>query len=57
MVVLMKDSCLQIYMINLERRTERRERMKNAFDILGIDAIFYNAVDGKYDCLLLILYL
>ncbi|XP_025112694.1 procollagen galactosyltransferase 1-like [Pomacea canaliculata] len=37
----------QIYMINLERRSERRERMMNAFDILGIDAVLKPAVDGK----------
>ena len=35
-------------MINLERRPDRRERMLNAFDILGIDAKLVRAVDGKY---------
>jgi len=35
-------------MINLERRPDRRERMLNAFDILGIDAQLVPAVDGKY---------
>jgi hypothetical protein len=34
-------------MINLERRPERRERMINAFDILGIEAELTYAVDGK----------
>lgn len=37
----------QVYMINLERRPDRRERMVNAFDILGIDAKLVPAVDGK----------
>ncbi|XP_076436373.1 procollagen galactosyltransferase 2-like [Babylonia areolata] len=37
----------QVYMINLERRPDRRERMINAFDILGIDAKLVSAVDGK----------
>ena len=42
------DLCFQVYMINLERRAERRERMLHAFDILGIDARVIPAVDGKY---------
>ncbi|KAK7094496.1 procollagen galactosyltransferase 1-like [Littorina saxatilis] len=37
----------QVYMINLERRPDRRERMVNAFEILGIDAKLVPAVDGK----------
>nr|KAG5699847.1 hypothetical protein BaRGS_034621 [Batillaria attramentaria] len=37
----------QVYLINLERRPERRERMMNAFDILGIDVQYVPAVDGK----------
>lgn len=38
----------QIYMINLERRSERRERMLHVFDVLGIEAEWLPAVDGKY---------
>ena len=34
-------------MINLERRPERRKRMQWVFDILGIDAVHFPAVDGK----------
>ena len=37
----------QIYMINLERRPDRKERMLHAFDILGIEAKIVPAVDGK----------
>ena len=40
--------CGQVYMINLERRPDRRERMLNAFDILGVEAKHIKAVDGKY---------
>jgi len=37
----------EIYMINLERRTDRRERMEYNFDLLGIDARYSPAVDGR----------
>ncbi|KAL5012579.1 hypothetical protein ScPMuIL_011130 [Solemya velum] len=37
----------QVYMINLVRRQERRDRMMKSFDILGIDAKVLDAVDGK----------
>lgn len=34
-------------MINLERRTERREKMENNFEIMGLDVQNFPAVDGK----------
>jgi len=34
-------------MINLERRPDRREKMFDSFQELGISAITVNAVDGK----------
>ncbi|XP_006816484.1 procollagen galactosyltransferase 2-like, partial [Saccoglossus kowalevskii] len=37
----------EIYMINLLRRPDRRERMVAAFDLLGIDATLVDAVDGQ----------
>ena len=37
----------EIYMVNLERRPERRNRMLALFDQMGIDAKVFNAVDGK----------
>lgn len=37
----------QIYLINLERRTDRRERMDHSFDVLGYDVKPIDAVDGK----------
>ena len=37
----------QVYIINLERRPERKEAMAKRMDILGIDATFWKAVDGK----------
>ncbi|XP_052221589.1 glycosyltransferase 25 family member-like isoform X2 [Dreissena polymorpha] len=37
----------KVYMINLERRSERRVRMLHVFDILGIEAELIPAVDGK----------
>ena len=40
-------SALQIYVINLARRVERRKRMMEALDTLGIEAQFVNAVDGR----------
>ena len=53
----MVRSVCQVYMLNLVRRWERRERMMNAFDILGVDVKLTVAVDGKYaDILLCVLY-
>lgn len=37
----------KIYMINLLRRPERRERMLACFDELGLNVTVFNAVDGK----------
>lgn len=37
----------EIYMINLARRTERRERMLHCFDELGLDVQIVDAVDGR----------
>ncbi|XP_019853920.1 PREDICTED: procollagen galactosyltransferase 1-like isoform X2 [Amphimedon queenslandica] len=36
-----------IYMISLERRTERRQRMLACLDVLQFDYTLFNAVDGK----------
>ncbi|XP_065085939.1 glycosyltransferase 25 family member [Ochlerotatus camptorhynchus] len=36
-----------IYMINLERRPERRNKMFNNFNELGLDVDFFPAVDGR----------
>lgn len=36
-----------IFMINLERRSERRLRMEQCFDELGIEAETLAAVDGR----------
>ena len=36
-----------IYMIGLARRPERRKRMLDAFDVLGIEAETVDAVDGR----------
>ncbi|XP_026761081.2 glycosyltransferase 25 family member [Galleria mellonella] len=41
-----KFKCSEIYMINLERRTERRELMEMSFKELGIDAKLFKAIDG-----------
>lgn len=38
----------EIYVINLARRTDRRERLQSTFDILNISARFFEAIDGKY---------
>ena len=38
----------EIYVINLARRLDRRERLQSTFDILNISARFFEAVDGKY---------
>ena len=37
----------EVYMISLERRPERRNRMLGLFDQLRIDAKVFDAVDGK----------
>ncbi|XP_064649205.1 procollagen galactosyltransferase 1-like isoform X2 [Lineus longissimus] len=37
----------KVYVINLRRRPERRKRMVEALDYLGIEAEFIDAVDGK----------
>lgn len=37
----------RVIMINLLRRPERRRRMQNCFEELGIDAEIMDAVDGK----------
>ncbi|XP_052789249.1 glycosyltransferase 25 family member-like isoform X2 [Mya arenaria] len=37
----------KVYMVNLERRSERRTRMMHVFDVLGIEAEWVPAVDGK----------
>lgn len=38
----------EIYVINLLRRTDRRDRLQSTFDILNISARFFEAVDGKH---------
>ena len=35
------------FVILTERRTDRRERMEYNFDLLGIDARYSSAVDGR----------
>ncbi|XP_065312553.1 procollagen galactosyltransferase 1-like [Gordionus sp. m RMFG-2023] len=37
----------KVYMINLEKRPERRERMLNCFDELGLDVTLINGIDGN----------
>lgn len=37
----------QIFLINLKRRLDRRERMLNTMAVLGIEAMLVDAVDGK----------
>ena len=37
----------QVYIINLLRRPERRERMSKTLKVLGIEATFWPATDGK----------
>ncbi|XP_022832979.1 glycosyltransferase 25 family member [Spodoptera litura] len=44
---LWKFGCNEIYMINLERRTERRELMELSFKELGMDVKHFKAVDGR----------
>lgn len=38
----------EIYVVNLVRRPDRRERLQSTFDILNISARFFDAIDGKY---------
>lgn len=42
-----KLSLDRIFMINLKRRPERREKMEQLFAELGIEAEYFEAVDGK----------
>ncbi|XP_020812456.1 glycosyltransferase 25 family member [Drosophila serrata] len=42
-----KLSLDRIFMINLKRRPERREKMERLFEELGIEAEYFEAVDGK----------
>lgn len=42
-----KLSLDRIFMINLKRRPERREKMERLFDEIGIEAEHFPAVDGK----------
>uniref|UniRef100_T1PAU5 Glycosyl transferase n=1 Tax=Musca domestica TaxID=7370 RepID=T1PAU5_MUSDO len=42
-----KLSLDHIYMINLERRPERREKMLKLFEALNLDVEYFPAVDGK----------
>ncbi|KAL2097203.1 hypothetical protein ACEWY4_006410 [Coilia grayii] len=37
----------EIYLINLRRRQDRRQRMLNTLDVLGLEATLTDAVDGK----------
>lgn len=40
--------CLyQVYMINLKRRPDRRKKMEECFEEIGIDYQYVEAVDGK----------
>lgn len=39
----------QVYLINLKRRADRRDRMLRSLEVLGIDVTITDAVDGKYD--------
>jgi len=38
----------EIYVINLVRRPDRRERLQATFDILNMSVRFFDAIDGKY---------
>lgn len=38
----------EIYVINLERRKERKEMMMKSFQELGMDVKWFKAVDGKW---------
>lgn len=37
----------EVFMINLERRTERKNLMMKSFDTLGLDVTLVKAIDGK----------
>ncbi len=39
----------KVYLINLKRREDRRDRMQRSLEVLGIDVTLTDAVDGKYD--------
>lgn len=39
---------IQIFLINLKRRLDRRTRMLKTFAALGLQATLKDAVDGKY---------
>lgn len=42
-----KFGCSEIYLINLERRTERKKLMEMNFKELGMDVKLFKAVDGR----------
>lgn len=42
-----KFGCSEIYMINLERRSERRELMEMSFKELGMEYKLFKAIDGR----------
>ncbi|CAK1588530.1 unnamed protein product [Parnassius mnemosyne] len=42
-----KFGCSEIFMINLERRTERRKLMELSMKELGMEATLFKAVDGR----------
>lgn len=42
-----KLSLDHIYMINLERRPERRVKMEQLFKVLNLDVEYFPAVDGQ----------
>jgi collagen beta-1,O-galactosyltransferase len=42
-----KLSLNEIFMINLERRKERRQKMELSFKVIGLDVQYFPAVDGK----------
>lgn len=43
-----KFGCSEIYMINLERRSERRYLMERSFHELGMDVKHFKAIDGRF---------
>lgn len=43
-----KLDCTEIFLINLERRKERRDLMNASFVELGIVSTWFKAIDGKY---------
>lgn len=45
---LWKFGCDEIFMINLERRKERRHLMEISLKELGMDFTYFKAVDGRY---------